>query len=108
MQDLDSAVEWAFNYATENTDTLVVVTADHETGGLLIEAANPADYDGNEVKFSFNTAMRRGTHTGARVPIYAYGPGDENVTATLDNTDVYRAMSAALELDEKGSSCIPN
>ena len=108
MQDLDSAVEWAFNYAKENTDTLVVVTADHETGGLLIEPANPADYNGNEVKFSFNTAVGRGTHTGVPVPIYAYGPGAENFTGTLDNTDVYRAMIAALELDEKGSSCIPN
>ena len=63
MQDLDSAVEWAFNYAKENADTLVVVTADHETGGLLIEPASPADYTGNEVKFSFNTASgKRNTH----------------------------------------------
>jgi len=108
MQDLDSAVEWAFNYAKENTDTLVVVTADHETGGLLIEPANPADYNGNEVKFSFNTAVGRGTHTGVPVPVYAYGPGAENFTGTLDNTDVYRAMIEALELGEQGPSCIPN
>ncbi len=108
MQDLDSAVEWAFNYAKQNTDTLVVVTADHETGGLLIEPANPADYNGNEVKFSFNTAVGRGTHTGVPVPVYAYGPGAENFTGTLDNTDVYRAVIEALELGEKGSSCIPN
>jgi len=108
MQDLDSAVEWAFNYAKQNTDTLVVVTADHETGGLLIEPANPADYNGNEVKFSFNTAVGRGTHTGVPVPVYAYGPGAENFTGTLDNTDVYRALIEALELGEKGSSCIPN
>jgi alkaline phosphatase len=107
MQDLDSAVEWAFNYAKQNTDTLVVVTADHETGGLLIEPANPADYNGNEVKFSFNTAVGRGTHTGVPVPVYAYGPGAENFTGTLDNTDVYRALIEALELGEKGSSCIP-
>ena len=108
MQDLDSAVEWAFNYAKENTDTLVIVTADHETGGLLIEPANPADYSGNDVKFSFNTAIGRGSHTGVPVPIYAYGPGAENFTGTLDNTDVYRAMVAALELNKKGPSCVPN
>ena len=108
MQDLDSAVEWAFNYAKENTDTLVVVTADHETGGLLIEPANPADYNGNEVKFSFNTAVGRGTHTGVPVPIYAYGPGAENFTGTLDNTDVYRAMIAALDLSEESGSCVGN
>ena len=107
MQDLDSAVEWAFNYAKQNTDTLVVVTADHETGGLLIEP-NTVDYSGNEVKFSFNTNVGRGTHTGVPVPVYAYGPGAENFTGTLDNTDVYRALIEALELGEKGSSCIPN
>ena len=33
-------MDWALNYAIENSDTLVVVTADHETGGLLIEPAN--------------------------------------------------------------------
>jgi len=108
MQDLDSAVEWAFNYANENTDTLVIVTADHETGGLLIEPANPTDYVGNDVKFSFNTAIGRGSHTGVPVPIYAYGPGAENFTGTLDNTDVYRAMIAALDLSEESGSCIGN
>ena len=108
MQDLDSAVEWAFNYANENTDTLVIVTADHETGGLLIEPANPTDYVGNDVKFSFNTAIGRGSHTGVPVPIYAYGPGAENFTGTLDNTDVYRAMIAALDLSEESGSCVGN
>jgi alkaline phosphatase len=108
MQDLDSAVEWAFNYAKQNTDTLIVVTADHETGGLLIEPANPADYNGNEVKFSFNTNVGRGTHTGVPVPVYAYGPGAENFTGTLDNTDVYRAMIAALDLTEESGSCLGN
>jgi alkaline phosphatase len=108
MQDFDEAVELAMNYAKENQDTLVVVTADHETGGLLIEPADPTDYTGNEVKFSFNTAIGRGSHTGVPVPIYAYGPGSENFTGTLDNTDVYRAMIAALDLSEEVGSCLGN
>ena len=106
MKDLDSAVDWALNYAIENSDTLVVVTADHETGGLLIEPANPVDYKGDKVKFSFNTAVGRGTHTGVPVPVYAYGPGAENFTGTLDNTDVYRAILASLETDSSLGSCI--
>ncbi len=108
MQDFDEAVELAMNYAKENQDTLVVVTADHETGGLLIEPADPTDYTGNEVKFSFNTAIGRGSHTGVPVPIYAYGPGSKNFTGTLDNTDVYRAMIAALDLSEEVGSCLGN
>ena len=108
MQDLEEAVELAVDYANKNQDTLVIVTADHETGGLLIEPASPADYTGNEVKFSFNTAIGRGSHTGVPVPVYAYGPGSENFTGTLDNTDVYRAMIAALDLTEESGSCLEN
>ena len=108
MQDLEEAVELAVDYANKNQDTLVIVTADHETGGLLIEPASAADYTGNEVKFSFNTAIGRGSHTGVPVPVYAYGPGSENFTGTLDNTDVYRAMIAALDLTEESGSCLGN
>ena len=108
MQDLEEAVVLAVDYANKNQDTLVIVTADHETGGLLIEPASPADYTGNEVKFSFNTAIGRGSHTGVPVPVYAYGPGSENFTGTLDNTDVYRAMIAALDLTEESGSCLGN
>ena len=106
MQDLDSAVQSALKYAMERKDTLVVVTSDHETGGLLIEPANPVDYSGNEVKFSFNTAVGRGSHTGVPVPVYAYGPGAENFTGTLDNTDIYRAILASLEISSSSGSCI--
>ena len=106
MQDLDSAVEWALEYAMEKKDTLVVVTADHETGGLLIEPANPLDYSGSEVKLSFNTAVGRGTHTGVPVPVYAYGPGAENFTGTLDNTDVYKAILASLDTGSNSGSCV--
>ncbi|MFL2697661.1 MAG: alkaline phosphatase [Gammaproteobacteria bacterium] len=108
MSDFDSAAEWALEYAKSKRDTLVVVTADHETGGLLIEPPAPTKYEGNEVKISFNTAVGRGTHTGVPVPIYAYGPGSENFTGTLDNTDVYRAILSALDLGDSRSSCVAN
>tara|TARA_B100000700_G_scaffold278744_1_gene327158 strand:+ start:25204 stop:26505 length:1302 start_codon:yes stop_codon:yes gene_type:complete len=106
MKDLDTAIEWALEYAKDNDDTLVVVTSDHETGGLLIEPANPVDYTSQGVKISFNTAVGSGTHTGVPVPIYAYGPGAENFTGTLDNTDVYGAITASLDLDEQNGSCL--
>jgi len=106
MQDLDSAVEWALKYAKESKNTLVVVTADHETGGLLIEPENPADYTGNKIKLSFNTAVGSGTHTGVPVPVYAYGPGSENFTGTLDNTDIYRAILTSLDTSSNLGSCM--
>ena len=92
--------------AKEREDTLVLVTSDHEVGGLLIEPANPIDNSLDDVKFSFNTAVGSGTHTGVPVPVYAFGPGSENFTGTLDNTDIYYAMLAALDLDDKEGTCL--
>jgi alkaline phosphatase len=106
MQDFDEVVQSALDYAKQNQDTLVIVTADHETGGLLIEPAAPADYTAPEVKFSFNTGIGYGSHTGVPVPVYAYGPGSENFTGTLDNTDVYYAMVEALDLSSQSGSCV--
>lgn len=106
MQDFDEAVELALDYATQNLDTLVIATADHETGGLLIESSSPTDYTAPEVKFSFNTGIGYGSHTGVPVPVYAYGPGSENFTGTLDNTDIFFAMLEAVKMDGRPGSCV--
>ena len=106
MKDFDDAVSMAYKFAKENDDTLVVVTADHETGGLLIEPETPTNYTSPEVKFSFNTGIGYGSHTGVPVPVYAYGPGSQNFTGTLDNTDIYYAMVEALDLENKPGSCV--
>ena len=106
MQDFDEAVELALDYAIQNPDTLVIATADHETGGLLIESSSPTDYTAPEVKFSFNTGIGYGSHTGVPVPVYAYGPGSENFTGTLDNTDIFYAMLEAVKMDGRTGSCV--
>ena len=106
MQDFDEAVKTALDFAKNNQETLVIATADHETGGLLIEPATPTNYTSPEVKFSFNTGIGYGSHTGVPVPVYAYGPGSENFTGTLDNTDIYYAMVEALDLTSRGESCV--
>ena len=106
MQDFDEAVELALDYAIQNPDTLVIATADHETGGLLIESSSPTDYTAPEVKFSFNTGIGYGSHTGVPVPVYAYGPGSENFTGTLDNTDIFYAMLEAVKMDGRTGGCV--
>ena len=106
MEDFEEAVVLAKSYAEQNKETLVIVSADHETGGLLIEPLKPTAYTAPEVKFSFNTGIGYGSHTGVPVPVYAYGPGSENFTGTMDNTDIYRAMVAALDLSDETGSCI--
>jgi len=106
LGELDEATRYALEYAKKNQNTLVVVTADHETGGLLIEPIALSYYTGNNIKFSFNTAIGRGSHTGVPVPVYAYGPGSVNFSGTLDNTDVYHAILNALDLTEQTGSCL--
>lgn len=106
MKDFDEAVNKALEFAINDQETLVIVTADHETGGLLIEPATPTNYTAPEVKFSFNTGLGYGSHTGVPVPVYAYGPGSENFTGTLDNTDIFYAMIEALNLENKIESCV--
>ena len=106
MHDFEEAVQLAFDYAKEDQNTLVIVTADHETGGLLIEPESLNDYLTSHVKFSFNTGIGYGSHTGSPVPIYAYGPGSENFTGTLDNTDVFYAMLEALNLENEDETCL--
>ena len=106
LKEFDEATRYALEYAKKNPDTLVVVTADHETGGLLIEPIALSYYTGNNIKFSFNTAIGGGSHTGVPVPVYAYGPGSLNFSGTLDNTDVYRAILSALDLTKQTGPCL--
>ena len=106
LGEFDEATHYALEYAKKNQNTLVVVTADHETGGLLIEPIALSYYTGNNIKLSFNTAIGGGSHTGVPVPVYAYGPGAINFSGTLDNTDVYHAILNALDLTEQTGSCL--
>lgn len=82
MAAFDDAIARGLEFGRERKDTLVVVTADHETGGLAVDA------DG---KLKFGTDG----HTGAEVPLFAEGPGQEMFTGRLDNTDVPKIVAAA-------------
>lgn len=93
--DFDQAVRVAFDFADRNPGTLVVVTADHETGGLTLPSGNE-DFllSDKGIKFEFST----GGHTGVMVPVYAYGPGAQNFTGVMDNTEIPRKIAELLKL----------
>ncbi len=70
-------------------DTLILVTADHETGGLDIVANNGA--------LAFPTVTWSTTgHTGANVPIYAWGHNAEMVAGVMNNTAIFEIATANL------------
>lgn len=81
VHDFDRTVGAIFDWAAKDGETLVVVTADHETGGLTL-----VDGDINEGRIvcKFST----GSHSGTMVPVYAFGPGSENFTGIFENTDI--------------------
>ncbi|MGM0665792.1 MAG: alkaline phosphatase [Bacteroidota bacterium] len=87
--DFDLAVGVALQFAKLAKNTLVIVTADHETGGMALPGGNLED---KSVKASFAT---RG-HTGVIVPVFAFGPGAENFTGFFDNTDYSRKIKEVL------------
>ena len=68
--DFDKAIGAAIEFADNNGNTLVIVTADHETGGLTIVNENILT-DSLAVNFSTDY------HTSTMVPVYAYGIGSD-------------------------------
>ncbi len=85
LVDFDKAVKAALDFAKKDGNTLVIVTADHETGGLSLNAGSIAD---KKIDASFASKH----HSGIMVPIYAYGPGAELFQGTMENTDVFKKM----------------
>ncbi|MDD4192780.1 MAG: alkaline phosphatase [Mangrovibacterium sp.] len=81
MLDFDRAIGVALDFAARNKETLIVVTADHETGGL---AVLNGDFEKGMVEGGFTT----GDHTGVVVPVFAIGPGAERFTGFMQNTDI--------------------
>lgn len=89
MLDFDQVIGKALEFAANDGKTLVVVTADHETGGMAILGGKTS------------TGMVRGgfvtnNHSGVMVPVFAFGPGAENFTGIMENTDINKKMKALL------------
>jgi alkaline phosphatase len=90
--DFDRAVGQALDFARIDGNTLVIVTADHETGGLAI---NPGSQKGD-----IHTAFTTNGHTGSLVPVFAYGPGAENFKGIYENTAIYHKMRRLFGFDQ--------
>lgn len=96
MRDFDRAVTEAMNYADRHPGTLVVVTADHETGGLTMPSGKK-DFTLSDsgVEYRFGTT----SHTGILVPVYLYGAGAERINGILDNTRLADRLMQLLGLN---------
>ncbi|HEU0116769.1 MAG TPA: alkaline phosphatase [Thermomicrobiales bacterium] len=116
---LDRAVQVALAFAERDPETLIIVTADHECGGLAIAGSNDPPYPyepggglldtvlaGEDGPFpiadaanGFVMGWATTGHTAAAVPITAQGPSAERIAGPIDNTDLFAIMADALGVD---------
>ena len=80
--EFSKAVQVALNWAQNRNDTLIIVTADHETGGLKV-LKNSGQGKVPAVSWSAKD------HTGANVPVYAWGVNSQRVAEVMDNTQLF-------------------
>lgn len=88
IHDTEKAIEALLDFARKDGNTLLLVTADHETSGLAIADGKI----GRKVDLAFTT----NGHTAALVPIFAYGPGAENFKGIYDNTEIFNKVTQLL------------
>jgi alkaline phosphatase len=116
--ELDRAVQVALAFAEHAPETLIVVTADHECGGLAVAGSEDQPYpyepggglldtmlageDGPfpvaDAGYGFVVGWATTGHTATPVPITSTGPGAERLTGEIENTDLFPVMAEAMDL----------
>lgn len=91
MNDFENTIGKVLHFAAQNKETLVIVTADHETGGLAINPGSKM----KKLKMEFTT----NNHTATMVPVFAFGPKADLFSGIYDNTEIFYKMMEALGLE---------
>ncbi len=89
--DLDRAIGVALEFAAKKGETLILCTADHETGGMALEKGNISE---GYIRADFTT----GNHTGVMVPVFAAGPGASRFSGIYENTEIFNKIKSLLKL----------
>lgn len=90
MGDFNRTLQTILEFAKQDGQTLVVVTADHETGGLAIN-------DGSQIG-KLDLRFTTNGHTATMVPVYAFGPQSDLFRGIYENTAIFKKMKQALGL----------
>jgi len=99
--DFDRLVGAALKFADEDGETLVVVTADHETGGLSLL---DGDFSKGYVGGQFSTH----DHSAIPVPVFAYGPGSQLFEGVYENTALFGKILKAYGFSMGAPNAVPN
>lgn len=87
--DFDRTVGVVMDWMQQHPDTLLIVTADHQTGGLII-------LDGSRERGRVKAVFCSENHTGVAVPLYAVGPGSGAFSGVMENTELYQKILVLL------------
>jgi alkaline phosphatase len=90
MLDFDACIGAILEFAHADGETLVIVTADHETGGMAIAQGSVMD--------SLTIHYTSDKHTASMVPVFAYGPGASQFSGIYDNTDIFHKVQRLMQL----------
>lgn len=93
-KEFDGVVGFALSYAMRREDTLIVVTGDHETGGLAITRGGIP----STLNLTFGVTWASRDHTAHPVPVFAYGPGAELFNGVYHLTDIARKLTRLMLL----------
>ena len=101
----DEAVKVAYEFQKINTDTLLIITGDHETGGLAILSQTPMGKEREGINheaistFLSRLSIRSGwatkSHTATPLFVWGIGPGSEKITGWKHNTELFKVMRDA-------------
>lgn len=89
VKDFDDAIGVVLSFAEQNPGTLVIITADHETGGMTI---NGVSRENTVVDIAWTSTG----HTGTPIPLMAYGPHAVEFSGWWDNTDIGKKVADLL------------
>ena len=93
MKDFDTVAGIAFDYADTHPGTLVIVCADHDTGGISIPSYK-TDFTLGESGVEYNFGST--SHTATMTPALFYGTGADSFGAIIDNTDIAKKIKKFL------------
>ncbi|MEV4327015.1 alkaline phosphatase [Microbispora rosea] len=108
MASLEKAVKVARAYVAAHPDTLLVITGDHDCGGLTVEDTSDTDESGSDLSTEDGPFPIHGSnlkfvmdwtttgHTGVDVPVTAEGPLSTLFTGKHPNTYVHKVLSQVL------------
>jgi len=91
--DFDQSIGKVLQWAENDGQTLVIVLADHETGGLTL-------LDGDIKTGTVSGNFSSKGHSGIMVPVYAYGPGAEIFSGIYENTEIFNKIVKLLNIKQ--------